>query len=99
MKYTLQSTQTFNRWLFGLKDRTVKNQLLSRLARIENGHFGDFKALEPNLFELCCFFGGGLRGYYTIHHEQIVLLLTGGDKTSQARDIDKAKALLNTLGE
>ena len=58
MKYILQSTQTFNRWLSGLKDRTVKNQLLSRLARVENGHFGDAKALPDNLFELRCFFGG-----------------------------------------
>lgn len=99
MKYTLHSTKTFNSWLSGLKDRTVKNQLLSRLARVENGNFGDFKALDLNLFELRCFFGGGLRVYYTIRHEQIVLLLAGGNKSSQSRDIDKAKDLLNTLGE
>jgi putative addiction module killer protein len=52
MKYELQSTQTFNQWLAKLKDKTVKNQLLSRLARIENGHFGDTKALTADLFEL-----------------------------------------------
>ena len=61
MKYELQSTQTFNHWLAKLKDRTVKNQLLSRLARVENGHFGDTKALSADLFELRCFFGGGIR--------------------------------------
>lgn len=99
MKYDLQSTQTFNRWLSNLKDRTVKNQLLSRLARVENGNFGDFKTLEANLFELRCFFGGGLRVYYTIRHAQVVLLLVGGNKTSQERDIEKAKDLLRTLEE
>lgn len=97
MKYELQSTQTFNHWFSKLKDRMVKNQLLSRLARIENGNFGDTKALAANLFELRCFFGNGIRVYYTIHNQRIVLLLVGGDKSSQDRDIEKAKAILNTL--
>lgn len=97
MKYTLKSTQTFNAWFAKLKDRTVKNQLLARLARAENGHFGDCKTLSADLFELRCFFGGGLRVYYTIRNEQVVLLLVGGDKSSQERDIEKAKAILSTL--
>lgn len=97
MKYELQSTQTFNHWLIKLKDRTVKNQLLSRLARVENGNFGDTKALDANLFELRCFFGGGIRVYYTIRNQRVVLLLVGGDKSSQSRDIEKAKTILNTL--
>ena len=93
MKYELQSTQTFNRWLSCI-DRTVKNQLLSRLARVENGNFGDHKAISANLFELRCFFGGGLRVYYTMRRQQVVLLLVGGNKTTQAKDIEKAKSLL-----
>lgn len=97
MKYELQSTQTFNQWLAKLKDKTVKNQLLSRLARVENGHFGDTKTLAADLFELRCFFGGGLRVYYTIRNQRIILLLAGGDKSSQERDIEKAKAILNML--
>lgn len=97
MKYELQSTQTFNQWFTRLKDRTVKNQLLSRLARVENGHFGDTKTLSPGLFELRCFFGGGLRVYYTIQNQRVVLLLAGGDKSSQDRDIEKANAILDTL--
>jgi putative addiction module killer protein len=97
MKYELQSTQTFNLWLANLKDKTVKNQLLSRLARVENGNFGDSKTLATDLFELRCFFGGGIRVYYTIRNQRIVLLLAGGDKSSQVRDIEKAKAILETL--
>ena len=96
MRYELESTGTFNRWLGGLSG-TVKRQLLSRLARVENGHFGDHKVLASRLFELRCFFGGGLRVYYTIRGERIVLLLAGGDKSTQARDITKAKALLSEL--
>ena len=97
MAYELQSTQTFNAWFAGLRDRTVKNQVLSRLARVENGHFGDTKTLAGNLFELRCFFGGGIRVYYTIRNQRVVLLLAGGDKSSQDRDIAKAKAILETL--
>jgi len=99
MKYELQSTQTFSHWLAKLKDRTVKNQLLSRLARVENGHFGDAKALSADLFELRCFFGGGIRVYYTVRNQRVVLLLAGGDKSSQGRDIEKAHAILNALGD
>jgi putative addiction module killer protein len=97
MKYTLQSTQTFNQWLSKLKDKTIKNQLLSRLARVENGNFGDTKALSADLFELRCFFGGGIRVYYTLRSQQVVLLLAGGDKSSQDRDIEKANAILARL--
>ncbi|MGH8497867.1 MAG: type II toxin-antitoxin system RelE/ParE family toxin [Methylococcales bacterium] len=93
----MQSTQTFNHWFAKLKDRTVKNQLLSRLTRVENGNFGDIKALSADLFELRCFFGGGLSVYYTIRNQWVVLLLAGGDKSSQKRDIEKAKAILTTL--
>ena len=97
MKYELQTTQTFNHWFAKLKDRTVKNKLLSRLARVENGNFGDVKALASDLFELRCFLGGGIRVYYTIRNQRLVLLLAGGDKSSQERDIEKAKAILSTL--
>ena len=59
--------------------------------------FGDFKALGDNLFELRFFFGDGLRIYYTIRNQQIVLLLTGGSKSSQSRDIEKAKRMIQEL--
>ena len=97
MKYELQSTKTFSHWFSGLKDRTVKNQLLSRLARIENGNFGDTKPLSADLFELRCFFGGGIRLYYTIRNQRVVLLLVGGEKSSQSKDIEKAKTILDTI--
>ena len=97
MKYELQSTQTFAQWFSKQKDKTIKNLLLSRFARVENGNFGDTKTLAANLFELRCFFGGGIRVYYTIRNQRVVLMLAGGDKTSQTKDIEKAKAILNSL--
>lgn len=97
MRYELQSTRDFNKWMSKLKDATVKRKLLARLARVENGNFGDFKQLGGDLFELRFFFGSGLRIYYTIQGERVVLLLTGGDKSSQARDIEKAARLIHEL--
>lgn len=97
MKYILQSTQTFKAWLDDLKDRVTLNKVLNRLDRVSNGNFGDCKPLSSNLFELRFVFGAGIRIYYTIKDQQVVLLLAGGDKSSQSRDIEKAKAILKAL--
>ena len=59
--------------------------------------FGDHKHLGGNLFELRFFFGPGFRAYYTIKDRKVVFLLCGGDKSTQARDINKARAVLAEL--
>ncbi len=97
MKYEITSTSFFDKWLKGLKDRTTRNKVLARIDRIQNGNFGDFKLLGNNLFELRFFFGGGLRIYYTIRNYQVVLLLHGGSKSSQRRDIEKARQMIQEL--
>jgi putative addiction module killer protein len=99
MKYELRSTEQYDKWFAKLKDQAVRLKILARLARAENGNFGDFRQLDENLFELRFFFGGGLRVYYTIRGCAVVLLLAGGDKATQARDIDKAARLLHELEE
>ncbi len=98
MIYELKSTETFERWLKTL-DKSVKNPLLSRLARLENGNFGDHKQIGVNLFELRCTFGGGIRVYYTIVDKRVVLLIAGGSKSTQSQDIEKAQDILRKLGE
>ena len=99
MEYELRSTKQFDKWLAKLKDHSVKIKVLARLSRVENGNFGDFKQVGGNLFELRFFFGSGLRVYYTVQNNKIVLLLIGGDKSTQAKDIEKAAALLKELEE
>jgi putative addiction module killer protein len=96
MRYEINSTEVFDAWLAGL-DSTVKRRLANRLLQVELGHFGDHKAVSENLFELRCFFGGGLRLYYTVQDGRVVLLLTGGDKDTQRRDIARASAMLLEL--
>ncbi|BAP56424.1 addiction module antitoxin RelB [Thioploca ingrica] len=97
MKYEIVSTNIFDKWFAELNDAVIKRKVLARIARVENGHFGDFKHIAVDLYELRFFFGSGLRIYYTIHSDQVVLLLVGGDKSSQSQDIKKAKQLLNEL--
>jgi len=97
MSYEITTTAIFDRWFKGLKDRSTRNRVLARFVRLENGNFGDCKSLNNELFELRFFFAGGLRIYYTIRDGQIVLLLSGGDKSSQSKDIETAKQMLAEL--
>lgn len=97
MRYELRSTKQYDKWLAKLKDSSVKLKVFARLVMIENGHFGDFKQISSDLFELRFFFGSGLRIYYTIQNGKVVFLLAGGNKSSQKRDISKATELLANL--
>ncbi len=98
MKYELSTTIIFDEW-FQKLDRTTRNKLLACFARIENGNFGDHKIIKNNLFELRSFFDGGIRIYYTIRDYRVVLLLSGGNKSSQTKDIEKAGIILEILGD
>ena len=99
MNFELRSTKHFDKWLAKLKDLSVKARVLARLSRIESGKFWDYKQVRTNLFELRFFFSSGLRKYYTIQGGEVVALLVGGDKSTQAKDIEKANNLLEKLEE
>ena len=94
MAYTLRQTDAFANWFSRLRDRTVRARILARLARAENGNFGDVKTVDGALKEFRMPFGGGIRIYHVIHDGQIILLLHGGNISTQARDIERAKRLL-----
>ena len=97
MQYELRSTKLFNKWFAGIKDRQTKNRILRRVDSMCIGFFGDHKTISPNLFELRLFFGPGFRVYYIILGGRAVLLLAGGDKSTQQKDISRAKKLLKQL--
>lgn len=99
MEYTIESAKPFDKWFGKLKDKSIKVRVLARLSRVENGNFGDFKPLNNRLSELRFFFGAGLRIYYTIKNKTVVILLVGGDKSSQKEDIVKANELLADMEE
>lgn len=99
MKYELRSTEHFEKWFEKLKDTSAKRRMLARFDMVSNGHFGDHKQLDERIFELRMFYGPGYRVYYTVKDGHIVLLLGGGDKSSQERDIVKALDILQKLEE
>ena len=94
MTYQIETTDIFDKWLTRLKDKSAVTRILARIYRFEQGNMGDVKTISANLFEARLFFGPGYRLYYTIREDVIVLLLCGGDKSSQDKDIEKAKQIL-----
>lgn len=83
----------YSEWVRGL-DGAMRARVLARIARFEDGNFGDFKSVGDGVIEARFFFGPGYRVYFSIQGDQIILLLTGGDKSTQDGDVVKAKEFL-----
>ena len=77
-------------WLSRLKDSRMKVSVIRRVARLEQGNFGDHKFCKDGVWELRLDVGPGVRIYYALAGKRVVLLLGGGDKGSQATDIQTA---------
>lgn len=87
-------TDEFAKWLKRLRDTDAKARINVRIRRISlTGNFGDAKPVGDGVYELRIDYGPGYRVYYSQRESEIVLLLIGGDKSSQQKDIDKAKRL------
>ncbi len=97
--YIIKQTNIFSQWLSKLKDTQGKVAVLGRVDRMKFGNFGDHKSVGNNLSELRIPTGPGYRVYYTQKNDEIIILLVGGDKSSQIDDIKKAKALLSSVNE
>ena len=85
-------SDTFSQWLSGLKDRLARMRIHARLDRVGMGNFGDAGPVGGGLSELRIHYGPGYRLYY-MQREMKVVMLCGGDKSSQPRDIEKAKII------
>lgn len=90
----LENNKTpFIEWVNSL-DKVTRARIQSRLTRILENNFGDFKKIDSEISELRLKFGAGYRIYYTEIEEIIVLLINGGDKSTQSKDIEKARKIL-----
>ena len=89
---TAEGKCPFTEWLTGLKDKRARGIIRARLERVQLGNLGDCRNVGSGVFELRVFFGPGYRVYFGQDGESLVVLLCGGDKSSQQRDIEKAKA-------
>lgn len=92
-KYAVRQTEVFATWLGKLRDRQGRLRILARLRRLADGNPGDYRSVGDGVLELRMMFGPGYRAYFTYKDDVVVLLLVGGDKSSQARDIEVAKQL------
>jgi putative addiction module killer protein len=96
--YLIEKTDEFDKWLRKLKDLRAKAKILFRIQNIENDeHFGNCKPVGNGIQELKIDYAKGYRIYFKESDGKIIILLIGGDKSTQQRDIEKAKEILKRL--
>lgn len=95
--YEVIKSATFLNWLEGLRDRNVQARIAIRIDRIEEGNFGDHRSVGGGVSEIRVNVGQGYRIYYTIRNRIAVILLCGGDKSSQRQDIRRARQMASEL--
>ncbi|HZF09690.1 MAG TPA: type II toxin-antitoxin system RelE/ParE family toxin [Thermoanaerobaculia bacterium] len=93
--YTLRQTQEFQDWLDGLNDRRVR--IAARLRLAEAGNLGDWKPVGGGVSEMRVDFGPGYRPYFTRRGSLLIVMLAGGDKSTQKHDIKRAQRLVTQL--
>ena len=93
----VRKTDTYARWIDGLRDIRGRARVLARIERLAAGNPGDVKPVGSGVSELRIDYGPGYRVYFTMRGRAIVILLAGGDKTTQASDIKTAIRLAGNL--
>ena len=97
MRYEIEKTEVFDKWLKKLRDRRAVLAIAKRLDRAIAGNFGDVASAGEGISEMRTFVGPGYRLYYTIRNHTIILMLCGGDKSTQEKDIQKAKKIAKAV--
>ena len=95
--FTVKPLHEFTEWISGLKDSMTRVRLNRRLDRVAAGNMGDFAPVGEGVFELREDFGAGWRMYYIKRGNTVIVMLGGGNKSGQQRDINKAIALSKTI--
>ena len=93
----VRETDAFSSWISALKDLRARARVADRIDRLALGNPGDMKPVGEGVSELRIDYGPGYRLYFTRRGQRLVLLLCGGDKSTQSRDIERAKALAKDL--
>ena len=97
--YTLVRSSDFDSWLNGLTDQKGKARILARLRSASLGNLGDCESVGEGVLEMRIHCGPGYRVYFVRDGRTVTVLLTGGDKSSQKRDIERAKKMAKSLAE
>lgn len=91
--FTIIRSATFDRWLHGLRDRRAVSRIVARLLAAEEGYLGDVQSVGGGVSEMRIHHGPGYRVYFMTRGAEFIILLCGGDKDSQRRDIERAKRM------
>jgi putative addiction module killer protein len=97
LAYEVAQTPAFRLWYQNLRDRSARLRISARIERLQLGHFGQCRSLGQGLHELKVDHGPGYRIYFVNRSGKLVLLLCGGDKSSQSRDIERARLMAESL--
>ena len=95
----IYTTEAFDVWFDSLRDKQAARRIQARIDRAEEGNFGDHKAVGEGVSEMRIHHGPGFRVYFTLRGMEVIILLAGGDKSSQAKDFQMAQALAHRLKE
>jgi putative addiction module killer protein len=93
----IRKTIAYGKWIDGLRDIKARARILMRVERIARGNMGDVKPVGEGVSELRIHYGPGYRVYFKQSGQQLIVLLAGGDKSTQSRDIQKALQLARNL--
>jgi len=93
----IRKTETFERWFIGLRDRNAVARIKSRIDRLQLGLLGDARSVGEGVSEMRIDYGPGYRVYFVQRGTKVTILLAGGDKRTQPRDIEKAIELARML--
>ena len=93
----IRTTEVFDRWLAGLRDRAARARIQVRIDRLQLGNAGDAKPVGGGISEMRIHYGPGYRRYFVQQGQELVILLAGGDKSTQASDIQSAQKLSRNL--
>jgi putative addiction module killer protein len=94
---TIYTTELFDVWFESLKDKQASRRIQARIDRAEEGNFGDHKSVGERVSEMRIHHGPGFRVYFIEREFEIVILLAGGDKSSQSKDIKQAQDIARQL--
>lgn len=97
--FTVRETEHFKSWFADLRDRAARARIDARIRRLSLGNAGDWKSVGGGVSEMRVDHGPGYRIYFTRRGQTVYVLLTGGEKSSQERDIEIAQAMAKDLEE
>jgi putative addiction module killer protein len=97
MVYVVRQTQAFQDWLDTLGDARAQARIVARLRHAEAGNLGDWKSVGGEVSEMRVAYGPGYRLYFTKRANVLVVMLAGGSKSTQARDIKRAQRMVTLL--